>query len=547
MTRRPGGDRLPELFEGPQGGPVIAVSDDGRYFAYVAARGNQQLVFVRAIDEAEARPVTGTDGASALFSFSPDGQWLAFGVAGDLRKIPVGGGAPLSLGIGGGAWKEPGTMLRWGPQGLESMSDSGGPSTPLMRPEQTGQASYQGSYIDVLPGGRAALVSDGPAASRRISVYSLATGERRTLIDNATYPRYAASGHLLYAQNGALFAVPFDVGRIAIHGTALPVVESIVQSLSGAAQYAVSGTGSLMYLSEAGTQQRRLVWVARDGTETPLAAPLRGYDWPRLSPDGRRIAVEVGAQTWIYDIDRDTLTRFTFEGTQNDSPTWTPDGRRLAFRSNRNGPLNIYWEMADGSGGSERLTTSDRNQIPSAWSSDGQLLTFHQVAPMTVRDIWVFRLSSRTQEPFLQTRAIEGAPRLSPNGRWLAYISNESGQPEVYVQPYPGPGGKWQISTDGGMEATWNPNGRELFYRSGNKMMAVPVTTDAALTVGKPTMLFEAEYASSQFPLTAVAYDVSADGQRFVMIKPEPAGAGSTQINVVLNFFEELKRRVPVN
>jgi serine/threonine-protein kinase len=404
------------------------------------------------------------------------------------------------------------------------------------------------NWPGVLPGGRAVLFTGGTRDNPRISVYSIATGERRDLIDGGTFARYAPSGHLVYAQNGALFAVPFDAERLELTGSALPVIDSVVQSQSGVAQYGISMTGSLIYLSEVGTtSQRRLVWVARDGTEHPLPTPARNYDWPRLSPDGRRIAVEVGAQTWIYDIERDSLTRFAFEGTQNDSPVWSPDGRRIAFRSNRDGPLNIYWQMADGSGGTERLTMSQQVQIPDSWSDDGQFLAFHANAPMTIRDILVLRLGDRREDVFLQTPANEGAPRFSPDGRWLAYASNESGRPEVYVQPYPGPGGKWLISTDGGTEPVWNPNGRELFYRNGTGMMAVPVATETGFAVGRPTLLFEGAYVSVQFPLIAVAYDVSADGQRFLMVKEDSTAAGPTQINVVLNWFEELKRLVPVN
>jgi len=541
----PPGDRLPALIDidGPQAGQVVAVSPDGRYFAYIAVRGGNQQIFVRAVDGTEARPVAGSEGASGLF-FSPDGQWLGFAVAGDLRRLPVGGGTALSLGQGAGAtWGEPGTIINGGVSGLQQIAVSGGTPRPLTRVEE-GEQSHR--FPDVLPGGRAVLFTGGTPANPRISVYSIATGERRDLIDMGTFPRYAASGHLLYAQNGALFAVPFDSARLEVTGSAVPVIESVVQSQSGAAQYGISTTGSLIYLSDVGTTaQQRLVWVARNGTEQPLPAPTRRYDWPRLSPDGRRVAVEVGAQTWIYDIERDTLTRFTFEGTQNDSPAWTPDGRRIAFRSNRDGIQNIYWQMADGSGGTERLTTSQQNQIPGVWSSDGQLLAFHAAAPMTLRDIWVLRLSDRKAEPFLQTPANEGAPRFSPNGRWLSYASNESGQPEVYVQPYPGPGGKWQISTDGGTEPVWNRNGRELFYRSGNRMMAVSVTTETGFAVGKPTMLFEGAYVTVPFPLIAAAYDVSPDGQRFLVIKEEPTGAAPAQINVVLNWHEELKRLVP--
>jgi Tol biopolymer transport system component len=353
-------------------------------------------------------------------------------------------------------------------------------------------------------------------------------------------------------------ALPFDPRRLTATGSAVPVVEGVLQStFSGASQYSFSATGSLVYIA-GGIQaaQRRLVWVSRNGAEQPLvAAPARSYGFPRLSPDGRRVAVNISeqeVQVWLYDLSRETLTRFTFEGNSNSNAIWTPDGKRIAFNSNKEGEPNLFWQLADGSGGLERLTTSGSNQIPMSWSPDGQLLAFFEVNPTTQRDIWVLRMSDpsagsgqvRKAQPFLQTRFDESVPRFSPDGRWLAYISNESGHFEIYVQPYPGPGGKWQISTEGGTEPVWNPNGRELFYRSGDKMMAVDIVTQAGFAAGKPRILFEGKYEPS--PLTNPNYDVSPDGQRFLMLRPsETEQTAPTQINVVLNWFEELKQKVP--
>jgi serine/threonine-protein kinase len=399
-----------------------------------------------------------------------------------------------------------------------------------------------------LPGGQAVLFNGGNAASPNIAVQSLATHNRRDLTPSGAFPRYAASGHLIYEQSGTLMAVPFDPRRLEIKGAAVPVIEGVARSTATlAAQYSISATGSLVYVS-GGTEanQRRMVWVSRNGTEQPLPAPLHAYQYVRLSPDGRRVAVELDNQIWLYDLARDTLTRFTFEGSLNQTPTWTPDGKRIAFYSNKEGgAANLFWQLADGSGGLERLTTSDYTHVPRSFSPDGQLLAFHENNPKTNKDIWVLRLSDRKAEPFLRTPFIEGAPTFSPDGRWLAYVSNESGRPEVYVQPYPGPGGKWQISTEGGTEPAWNRNGRELFYRSGDKMMALDLTTQPTFSAGKPKMLFERKYFTSDFPLVGTAYDLSADGQRFLMVKDTEQASAVTQINVVLNWFEELKQKVP--
>ncbi len=254
-------------------------------------------------------------------------------------------------------------------------------------------------------------------------------------------------------------AVPFDTQRLAVTGAAVPVVENVLHApTAGAAQYSISTTGSLVYVpGGAQADQRTLVWVARNGAEQPAAAPARAYMFPRISPDGRRVAVgitEHETQLWLYDLAREALTRLTFEGIVNLNGTWTPDGKQIAFQLSKEGPPNIYWQRADGSGGLERLTTSQYPQVPMSWSPDGQLLAFIEVNPSTQRDIWVLRMSDRKAQPFLRTRFDESVPRFSPDGRWLAYISNESGRYEIYVQPYPGPGGKWQISTEGGTEPT---------------------------------------------------------------------------------------------
>jgi Tol biopolymer transport system component len=261
---------------------------------------------------------------------------------------------------------------------------------------------------------------------------------------------------------------------------------------------------------------------------------------------------EQESQTWLYDVSRETLTRFTFEGNYNPVSVWTPDGKRIVFESAKEGPPNLFWQLADGSGGLERLTTSEYVNAPMSWSPDGHVLAYIEVSPTTGFDIWVLEMGDhsassgqgRKARPFLRTRFNETTPRFSPDGRWLAYISDESGRFEIYVQPYPGPGGKWQISTEGGTEPVWNPNGKELFYRSGNKMMAVDIGTQASFVAGKPRMLFEGLYVPPPVPIQN--YDVSPDGQRFLMLKSiGSTEAAPTQINVVLNWFEELKRRVP--
>jgi Tol biopolymer transport system component len=548
---------------GMENGPAFALSSDGTQLAYVARQGGNQQLYVRAMDSLEARPVPGTEGAVNPF-FSPDGQWVGFLAAGKLKKISVNGGAALTLSDaaypGGASWGSQG-IIAFTPQNvsaLQQVPDAGGTPQSLTR---LGRGENTLRWPEFLPGGKAVLFAASASTSSwnnaKVDIQPVGTAERRNLIQGGTNPRYAPSGNLVYAQGGSLMAVPFDPQRLEVTGSAVPVVEGVLQSpINGAAQYSLSATGSLVYVP-GGIQsaQSRLVWVSRNGAEQPLAAPAHAYLDPRLSPDGRRVAVgitESESQIWLYDLSRETLTRLTFEGSSNTAPAWTPDGKRIAFASNKEGSPNLFWQLADGSGGLERLTTSEYTQAPNSWSPDGQLLAFQEVNPTTQRDIWVLRMGDpspgsgqvRKAQPFLRTPFNESASRFSPDGRWLAYISNESGRYEIYVQPYPGPGGKWQISTEGGTEPIWNPNGRELFYRSGDKMMAVEIATQSGFAAGKPRMLFEGPYLPT--PGTIPNYDVTPDGQRFLMLKPIEQAAGPTQINVVLNWFEELKRRVPV-
>jgi serine/threonine-protein kinase len=540
---------------GLDNGPALAISPDGTHLAYVARQGGVQQLYLRAMDSLEAKAIPGTEGAVNPF-FSPDGQWLGFFANRKLMKVSLNGGTPIALTNAayeaGADWGSQGTIV-FSPSfasTIQQVSDGGGALQPLT---SLGKSDSSHRWPDLLPGGKALLFAGGAAgalfANTRIGVQSVGTSEGRNLVEGGTNPRYALSGHLIYAQGGILMAVLFDPQRLTITGTGAPVMDGVMQSpTKGHAQYCFSTTGSLVYVP-GGVQasQLRMVWVSRNGAERPLAAPANAYLNPRISPDGQRVAVGITSeesQVWQYDLSRETLTRVTFEGTVNGYPAWTPDSKRIAFISNKNGPMNIFWQLADGSGGLEQLTTGDEAKTPNSWSPDGKLLAFNQVTPNSGLNVWVIRMSDRKAQPFLQAPFNESAPRFSPDGHWLAYVSDESGRYETYVKPYPGPGGKWQISTEGGTEPAWNSNGRELFYRSGDKMMAVDIAAQPSFTAGKPRMLFEGHYQTT--PVTYPNYDVSPDGQRFLMLKPiEQAQAAPTQINVVLNWFEELKRRVP--
>ena len=528
--------------------PAVVISPDGRLLAYAAIQGGVQHLYLRAMESLEAKAIPGTEGAVNPF-FSPDGQSLGFFAGDKLKKVSVNGGGVTTLTDAatprGASWGDQGSIVFTPSVGgpLQQIPEGGGAAKPLTELAK-GETSHR--WPEVLPDGKTVLFGSGQNnTSMQVEVHVTATGEQRILVPalGSTQPRYAASGHLLYVQGGTLMAAPFDVQRQALTGEAVPVVENVQGSSFGAVQYSISATGSLVYVS-GGSQvnQNRLVLVSRDGKEQPLAAPPGAYSFPHISPDGRKVVVGRDNQVWVYELARDTMTRFTFEGTANNAPVWAPDGNRIAFSSNKDGPLSVYWQKADGSGGMEKLTGSEYLRGPVSWSADGQLLSFVEVNSATGYDIWVLDMKDRKAVPFLRTPFNE-IGGISPDGHWMAYFSNESGRYEVYVQPYPGPGGKWQISTDGGMDMRWSVNGRELIYRNGDKMMAVDITTQPAFLAGKPKMLIEGLYVPPS-PNNSY-YDVSADGQRFLMLKPTQQAQAATQIVVVQNWFEELKQKVP--
>jgi eukaryotic-like serine/threonine-protein kinase len=371
------------------------------------------------------------------------------------------------------------------------------------------------------------------------------------LIEGASLPHYSPTGHLLYVQPklpGVVMAVAFDPVTLKVQGTPVPVLEDVLTNRGDHAQWGLSRSGMVVY-AQGGFQEaeRNLVWVDRKGVVAPVGTPLRRtYAFPRLSPDERHLVVVLeGIQNnlWMYGFAAKTLNRLTFEGN-NGWPVWTPDGEKVTYASNRSEPWQIFWRLADGSGKEERLLAKPGDQQPYSWSSDGKLLAYLDEAPSSAQDISVLSLDGeRRSQPFLQTSASEVDASFSPDGHWLAYASNESGRYEVYVQPFPASGGKWQISTEGGREPIWSRNGREIFYRTGDKMMAVDVAIQPAFQAAIARVLFQGPYE----PTTSVSpnYDVSTDGQRFLMVQPSDQQPAVTEFNVVLNWFEELKRLAP--
>lgn len=525
--------------------PVVAWSPDGTRLVYVG--GNPTKLHVRPLDQMSASAIPGTEDAISAF-VSPDGQWVGFYGRGKLEKVHLGGGTPIALcdvpNGWGASWGEDDTIL-FAPtttSGLSRVSASGGDPEVLTRPDpKKGEISHR--WPEFLPGGKAALFTIWTGASQgaRIAVLSLETGKQRVLIEGASSARYAATGHLVYVREGQLVAAPFDLGSLEVTGTPVPLsVEILTQTAFGIAHFSLSRDGSLAYVPGSGPPERTLLWVDRNGSTRPVTAIRHDYEHPRLSPDGKRLALTIWddrAHISIYDLERDALSRLS--GPEGQQPLWTPDGERLTFRS---APFDIVWRSADGSGAIEKLTSLTGAGEPNSWSPDGKVLAFTDIHPSSRGDVWVLSLEGeRRAHPLVQTPAAEAGGVFSPDGRWIAYDSNESGRLEVYVQPFPGPGRRWQISTEGGRQAVWAKNGREIFYRSGDKMMAVEVATEPSFSLSRPKMLFEGNYAGDIEWFGYANYDVAEDGQSFLMIRSEEESAPA-RIHVVLNWAEELSK-----
>ena len=536
--------------------PSVSISPDGRQIAFAARRGDSTELYVRAIDASVAKAIDGTAGAQMPF-FSPDSHWLGYRVGQKLMKVSVSGdspGPPVTIKDGvtierGATWGPDGWIVynREYNTGLSRISVDGGEPEVLTTPiRERNEKTHR--LPQMLPGGKAVIftLGNGDISSfeeASIAVLDLETREYRVLLEGGANPHYSPTGHLVYARDGSIFAVPFDRNALEVKGLPVPLVSGVVTSpLQGAAEFDVSRDGTLVYApGDAWGEDYRMVWVDRQGRSQPLIEASGAYRPTRISSDGRSLAVYVegaNANVWLYDIPRGTLGRLTF-GFDNNMPIWTPDGDRVTFRSSRTGPNNLFWQAAAGGGEAEQLVASNYVKTAESWSPDGKVLAFHERRPETGDDIWILKMEAdRTAEPFLQTPFNERRAMFSPDGRWIAYQSDASGRNEIYLSRFPASPGEWQVSNEGGTETRWNPNGRELFYRNADKMMAVDVDSQGELVLGKPRLLFERS-------LLREDYDVAPDGQRFVMVDESESAPAPTQLNLVLNWFQELEQRVP--
>ena len=549
-----------ERFTG-MGRHAVGISGDGSYVVYTTTGG----LALRQVSELQATLIAGTgeggnqSGRSPVFS--PDGEWVAYYQQGELRKVAVGGGAPVTLceavnpyGI---SWETDDTILYGqGVDGIWRVSAAGSPPEQLTAVGGGTSEDVNESPVrqeahgpQMLPDGEAVLytLSDGGRQwdVARIVVEELATGDRTVLVDGGRDGRYLPTGHLAYVLNGVLFAVPFDPAGRTVTGAPVPLVVGIRDAggTTGATQFSVADTGTLVYIQAGDASNEQLVWVDRTGQTEPVGPEPQDHGTARVSPDGSRLAVDtvVGGNydISIYDLSRATMSRLTFNEEFDANPLWTPDGSRVVFFSERDGS-GLFWKAADGSGEVERLLGHREVISPLDWTPDGRVVV--QTGP---GDVGVVTIEDGgTLEMLLDTESFEGFPHLSPDGRWLAYTSDESGALEVYVRSFPDLDGKWQVSTEGGKEPLWSPDGRELFFIGGGKLWAVQVETEATFVRSMPESLFDVT------PFEDVIFrgwDITPDGERFLFGRSfsEQVVGGNESFVFVQNWFSELQARVP--
>ena len=556
----------------------LAITPDGSRLVYVGNLGTQ--IFVRALDDLAPEAVF-TGAPRGLF-VSADGHWVGFVDRSGgpvLKKVAVDGGPAVTI----ATLDTAGPMgATWGPDhtiivatasvatGLQQVAAAGGSTTVLTRPDrEQGEADH--FWPEILPGGRAVLFTitslTGGLDAAQVAVLDLQTGARRILVRGGSHAHYVSSGpgspkrgereggHLVYAAAGTLRAVPFDLASLETRGTPVTVVPDVVMTSNGGVDAVVAGNGTLAYVpGNAEGSSRTLVWVDRQGHETPISAPPRPYLFPALSPDGTRVAVYANDQEhdlWLLDLGRATLARLTSVPGIDGIQTWTPDGRRVIFASERTVERNLFWQAADGAGAVERLTESPNTQYPTAVSPDGRQLIIVEEAPRTGNDVMAIELDGQRRRvtPLVQSLFNERNGIISRDGRWLAYEANDSGRFEIYVRPFPEVNsGRWQVSTAGGTRPVWTRNGQEqelVYVSPTGALMGVGVGRGPSWAATTPTLLVKEGYFT--IPLWwGRSYDISPDAQRFLMIKEGGVdGTAPASIIVVQHWVEELKRLVP--
>ena len=554
-------------------GSSLVLSPDGSQIVIATGNNQDSRLQIRRLDSTNASTLTG--GGTYNPFFSPDGTWVGFALTNSIEKVPATGGTPLKIvdvDRSRGADWGPGGQIVYAPSpssGLTSVSADGGEPTPVTTLDETAKEVTH-RWPQFLPDGRHVLFTAHVAAAggfdaATLKVVDLDSGEQTVVYRGGYYGRYAESGHLLFVNEGTLFAVPFDAGRLEIVGSVAPVAEGVADDPgSGGAQFSVSRNGVLVHRrGSSGPGQYPAVWLDRDGQTTTLLPEARTYVEARVSPDGRRVAMtELNGgnwDVWVYDLDRGTRTRLTFADGIEGPAVWSPDSSELIYSSDADGSDDLWRKAADGSGEAVQLTHEDVQLFVSDWSSNGRYVLALRGGPQDQAIGWaggadIGYLDLQAEEvkvvPFLATRFQESEAAFSPDGRWVAYQSNESGRVEIYVRPFPPAGGRWQVSDEGGAYARWAANGRELYYRTDEGIMVVTIGDGPSFSASRPRLLASGSFMGG-FSGVAVAgstfadYDVAPDG-RFVMFPSSGDEAPNIQLaRVVVNWFPELRRLVP--
>ncbi len=539
--------------------PQIALSQDGRIQVVVVVDQNSTpRLLVRRSDEFEARLLPESERAMAPF-LSPDGAWIGFFRDNALLKIPVAGGPPIRLAttsreIRGGTWSRDG-YIYFSPDTnvpLSRLPEGGGEARPVTRlDEARGERTHR--WPQALPDGGAVLFTCDTQASTeyyddaRVEAVRPATGERNVLVEGSSQGWYSPGGHLVFARSGALYAVALDARSLEVRGAPVQVVQGVATDVgSGAVQFAAAQSGAAVWSPGGSTASYQVVWVDDSLAETAAPIPPAPYNELALSPDGRRLAL-VGGQggisdLWVADLDRGGMTRLTF-GEFVANPVWTPDGSRIAYGTRLQGrkgnTWQIVWKPADGSREPEILVEGERGHLPSAFSPDGRILVYDALnAAATSRDIWMIPLAGpRDPRPLVAGAFMKSEAVISPDGRWLAYVSDEAGQAGVFVRPFPGGDGRWQISTPQGVEPQWSRDGRELFYRADSALYRVPIESARSFSAGRPERLFDRVASGTRVR----TYSPAAHGSRFLTFRSSEGGGSLRTLHLDLGFASRLE------
>jgi serine/threonine-protein kinase len=531
----------------------FTLSSDGALLAY--STDQPERVNVRRLDDFEVTRLTGTDGGYDPF-FSPDNQWLGFWAFGQIKRVPVAGGPPVvvceAADMLGASWGENGSIV-FAPgldDGLYVVPDTGGTPQALTTVDSARNEIHHGfpQYVD---GGRAVLftaLARSKDAPYSVEIVDTATKQRRTLVSGAQYGRYLPTGHLVYVRNSTLFGSRVTPGTFVPVGEAVAVIEDLHAGLQGHALFSTANNGTLVYVAARAPVQSALVWVDRNGAATETGLPIRAYHVPRVSADGRTIAVDIvepdTADLWVA-VAPSPLERLTF-GRRSlwtfDSIALSPDGAHLAYAEDGNGGARLMTQALDRGSAARELLLWKLAIAPSAWLAGGKGMLLNVRGATTGGDLFVLGPGEHAQPvPLVQHRNNQFGPTPSADGRYVAYASDETGRFEIFATPYPGPGDRQQLTTDGGREPIWSRKGDEIFYRQGDRMMSIPVTTGSRVVHGPHRVLFEGRYVAGAAGLPA--YDVTADG-RFLMLREEREGA-PLELRTVLDWFTELNRNVP--